>query len=111
MSIPDQFKRLVRDLETACKSLGWTFEPKWDGEIMWFKIDQCPYYLAQGDNGLWYLAAEVLIRGGRWEPDSSDEQPITNETKDLPYLSAILDAHWSQRKEWAIESTLCPEDL
>lgn len=125
MEIEKVYERLVKDLTAACKSLGWTFETEQDTDgFLFLIIDQCRYFVSPTvdfppsadpteQKTLYYLGVMVQHPGNREEPPSEDDRTISNCNFEDPrtHLSDLLNAHWRQRKDWAMEATITPEDM
>ncbi len=114
MEIEKVYERLVKDTTAACKSLGWTFEAEQDVDsLLYLKIDRCEYFVSPSlasteTKPVYYLGVMVPNHGTRWEPPSCDDVTLSNADLERPehFLSLLLDSHWTQRKQWAMESTI-----
>jgi hypothetical protein len=114
MMILTQYERLVEDVRNACKSLGWKLEVKQDiDEMLYLVLDDCDYFVAPSmvhreDKPAYYLGAMVPNHGTRWEPPSCDDVTVSKQDQERPesHLSALLDAHFQIRKDWAMQATL-----
>ncbi len=114
----EQYKEVDKHLKLVCESLRWPYKENpeisetydlGEGSVFGFSIDNVDYLIAIDPNAEdegYYASVLVQYHGNRYEPPSEDEKVLPGDNTKEPsgLISRILDAHWSLRKQWALES-------
>lgn len=116
-TILKEYEALVTAFESVCKVLGWPVTFKQDTDrLLYVDIDGCIYFVAPQANDspehpIYYVSVLVQHPGNREEPPSEDEKIIAEGFRNSrTIIPALVDAHWSQKRQWALEQDWIPED-
>lgn len=112
-----EYEPFVKAFESTCKVLHWHVRFKQDiDRILHVVLDGCVYYVAPQQNDspespLYYLSVLVQYHGNRDEPPSEDESSLAEGFRQpRRVIRALIDAHWQQKRQWALEQDWLPED-
>lgn len=116
-TILKEYESLVTSFEKVCNVLCWSVKFKQDiDRMLQVVIDGCIYYVAPQTNDapehpVYYLSVMVHYPATREEPPSEDEKVIAEGfRKPRAIISALVDAHWAEKRQWALEQDWLSED-
>ncbi len=116
-TILKEYEPFITAFENVCKVLGWQVKFKQDiDRMLQVVIDGCQYVMAPQTNDspeqpLYYLSVMVQYHGNRDEPPSEDEKVLGESFRNpRRAVTTLVDAHWSQKRQWALEQDWLPSD-